>query len=65
MTLEVFRREHPLHFQRLRDSGELQRYLVDAPSPPMRLGSKILGFTLIAVGLILLFGVAIGFVTAA
>jgi cytochrome b subunit of formate dehydrogenase len=65
MSLEAFKREHPLHFQRLRDSGELQRYLVDAPSPPMRLGSKVLGFTLIAVGLVLLFGVAVGFMTAA
>ncbi len=61
MSLEHFRREHPLHYQRLQQAGELQRHLVDAPSPPMTLFSKVLGFTLIAVGLILLFGVAVGF----
>ena len=35
--------------------------LVDAPSQPMTLGSKILGFTLITIGLILLILVIIGF----
>ncbi|MBI5911254.1 MAG: hypothetical protein HY848_15045, partial [Betaproteobacteria bacterium] len=41
-------------------SGELEKYLVDAPSQPMTLGSKILGFTLIAFGLLLLVFVLIG-----
>ena len=44
------------------DSGELHKYLVDEPSKPMQLGSKILGFTLIAFGLILLALIATGFV---
>lgn len=61
MSLEHYRREHPLHYRRLLDSGELERHLVDAPSQPMALGSKILGFALIAFGLVLLFGVASGF----
>ena len=52
MTIEHFQREHPLQYQRLAASGELSKYLVDAPSPPMALGSKILGFTLIACGLV-------------
>jgi len=61
MSLEHFRREHPLHYQRLQQAGELPRYLVDAPSAPMTFGSKVLGFTLIATGLVLLFGVGVGF----
>ena len=44
----------------LRD-GELERYLVDAPTRPMRLGSTLLGFALVVIGLVLLAGVAIGF----
>ena len=35
---------------------------VDAPSRSMTLGSKILGFTLIAIGLILLILIMIGFI---
>ena len=61
LTLEHFARDHALQYQRLVESGELQKYLVDAPSKPMELGSKILGFTLIALGLILLVLIATGF----
>jgi cytochrome b subunit of formate dehydrogenase len=61
MSLEHFRREHAVQYQRLLDSGELDKHLVDAPSAPMTLASKLLGFTLIAFGLILLTGVAVGF----
>jgi cytochrome b subunit of formate dehydrogenase len=60
-SLEEFRREHPAQYQRLVDAGELEKYLVDAPSRPMTLGSKILGVVLLAVGLTLLVLVAIGF----
>lgn len=60
-SLEEFRREHPAQYQRLADAGELDKYLVDAPSRPMTLGSKILGLTLIAAGLTLLVLVAVGF----
>ncbi len=62
MSLEHFARDHPLHYKRLVESGELHKYLVDAPSKPMQLGSKILGFTLIAFGLLLLVLIATGFV---
>jgi cytochrome b subunit of formate dehydrogenase len=62
MTFEHFVRDHPLHYKRLLESGELQKYLVDEPSAPMKLGSKILGFTLIAFGLILLVLIGTGFV---
>jgi len=60
-SLEEFRKEHPAQYQRLADSGELEKRLVDAPSRPMTVGSKILGLILIAVGVTLLIMVAIGF----
>ena len=62
MSLEHFARDHPLHYKRLVETGELQKYLVNKPSKPMELGSKILGFTLIAFGLILLVLIATGFI---
>lgn len=61
MSLEHLIREHPLEYQRMKASGELDKYIVDAPSAPMTAASKLLGFVLIAVGLTLLFGVAVGF----
>ena len=63
MSLEEYRREHPLQYKRLLDSGELDKYLVDEPSRPMKLGSTILGLVLIAIGLWLLTMVIVGFVT--
>jgi len=63
-SLEEFRNEHPAQYQRLVDAGELEKYLVDGPSRPMTLGSKILGLTLIAFGLILLTLVVIGFLSS-
>jgi cytochrome c551/c552/cytochrome b subunit of formate dehydrogenase len=61
VPLEEFRREHALEYRRLVATGQLAKYLVDAPSRPMTLGSKVLGFTLIAIGLTLLVLVLIGF----
>lgn len=61
MSLEHFQREHRLQYERLLASGELDQHLVDAPSAPMTLGAKLLGFVLIAIGLTLLAGVAVGF----
>ncbi|MCC6211091.1 MAG: cytochrome C [Burkholderiales bacterium] len=60
VPLEEFRREHALEYERLVQSGELQRHLVDAPSRPMTLASKALGFALIAIGLALLVAVLSG-----
>jgi hypothetical protein len=54
MPLETFKREHRVEYNRLVAAGELEKHLVDAPSEPMTLGSKILGFALIAFGLLLL-----------
>jgi cytochrome b subunit of formate dehydrogenase len=61
VPLEELKREHPLQYQRLVESGQLEAHLVPAPSRPMVVGSKILGFTLIVIGLTLLTLVAIGF----
>ena len=60
-TLEEFRHDHPAQYQRLVDSGELEKHLVAAPTPQMHLASVILGLTLIACGLILLVMVVTGF----
>lgn len=64
VPLEEFVRDHGLEYKRLVESGQLEKYLVDRPSQPMTLGSTVLGFTLIAVGLTLLILVFIGFVGA-
>lgn len=62
VSLEEFKREHTVQYNRLVETGELEKYLVDAPSRPMTLGSKLLGLTLIAMGLTLLTLVTVGFV---
>ncbi len=61
MPLEEFKYEHTLEYRRLVESGELDKYLVDAPSAPMTTFSKILGATLIIIGLTLLVLVLYGF----
>ena len=60
-SLEEFKHDHGVEYQRLLDSGELEKYLVDAPSAGKLRASKILGFTLITFGLTLLTLVGIGF----
>ena len=62
VPVEHFARDHALQYRRLVESGELHKYLVDAPSRPMALGSRILGFVLIAFGLLLLVLILVGFV---
>jgi hypothetical protein len=62
VPVEEFKREHTEHYNRLVESGELEKYLVDAPSGRMTRASKILGLTLISIGLTLLVLVIIGFV---
>jgi cytochrome b subunit of formate dehydrogenase len=62
-SLEEFKREHTLEYQRLVDSGELESRLVDAPTPGRMAASKVLGFALITCGLTLLTLVGIGFFT--
>ena len=61
VPIEEYKREHTLEYQRLVDSGELEKYLVEAPSRPLTTGSKILGAFLILTGLLLLALVLLGF----
>ena len=61
VSLEEFKREHTLEYNRLVASGELGKYLVDAPSRRMTVGSRILGIVLLAIGLALLLLVFAGF----
>jgi hypothetical protein len=53
-SLAEFRWEQPAQYNRLAEAGELEKYLVDKPSRPMTLGSKILGPVLFSMGLTLL-----------
>jgi hypothetical protein len=61
VPIEHFARDHTVQYRRLVESGELSKYLVDAPSTPMKLGSRILGAVLIAFGLLLLGLIVTGF----
>jgi hypothetical protein len=62
-SLQEFRHEHRAQYDRLVETGQLEKYLVDAPSAPFTLASKILGLVLIAFGLALLAMIAIGFLS--
>ena len=61
VPLELYMHEHRREYDRLVASGELDKYLVAAPAQPLRRGSRILGVTLIAIGLSLLTLVFLGF----
>jgi cytochrome b subunit of formate dehydrogenase len=61
VPLEHYRHEHRREYDRLVASGELDKYLVDAPTEPMARGSSILGTVLIVIGLSLLTLVLLGF----
>ena len=64
-SLEEFRHEHTMEYSRLVASGEINKYLVDAPSRAMTLSSRVLGIALIIIGLTLLALVLIGFIGGA
>ena len=61
VPLEIYMHEHRREYDRLVASGEIEKYLVQSPSAPMRRGSKLLGATLICIGLSLLALVLLGF----
>jgi cytochrome b subunit of formate dehydrogenase len=61
VPLEHYRHEHRREYDRLVESGEIDKYLVEAPSEPMTAGSKLLGTVLIVIGLSLLMLVMLGF----
>ncbi|MBF0168979.1 MAG: cytochrome b/b6 domain-containing protein [Alphaproteobacteria bacterium] len=60
-SLEEFRNDHPAHFKRMVETGEISKYLVEKPSAQFHAGSVVLGLFLIGVGLTLLVLVGIGF----
>ncbi len=62
LSLEEFQREHAQEYKRLVETGEIERHRVPQPSRAMAIGSRILGFTLITVGLLLLILVLTGFI---
>ena len=61
MSLDEYRHEHRRDYERLLASGELGKYLVNAPTPPQSRAASLLGATLITIGLILLTLVITGF----
>lgn len=62
MPLEEFKYERADEYARLVEEGKLDEYLVDAPSDKMVHYSRILGFTLVGAGLLILVLVLSGFV---
>ena len=64
VSLEEFAREHTLEYQELVRTGKLKDHLVDAPSPAMTVGSRVLGIVLLTIGLTILCLVLYGFWTS-
>lgn len=62
MTLEEFKEERTIEYNRLVQENKLDQYLVGAPSARMNKYSRILGFSLIGVGVIELVLVLVGFI---
>ncbi|MFC1695931.1 cytochrome C [Pseudomonadota bacterium] len=61
VPLETYKHEHRREYERLRASGELDKYLVDAPTEPQARSASLLGASLITFGLFLLTLVILGF----
>lgn len=61
VPLEIYKHEHRREYERLLASGELEKYLVDAPTEPQSQAASLLGATLITFGLFLLTLVITGF----
>jgi len=61
MPIEEFKREYAVEYDRLMQTGQLKKFLVDAPSRPLTLGPWILGLAMVAVGLALVVMTLIGF----
>lgn len=61
MPLEEFKHERKVEYDRLVETGELDQYLVGAPSPKLNQYSRYLGFALIGIGVIELILVLLGF----
>lgn len=59
VPLERFKRERPAHYQRLVDSGKLEKMLVPPPPPEMAHAAMAFGFTALGVGLFLILSILI------
>ena len=53
MSLERFKAERPLEYQRLVDNGELEDYLVEAPNPTQRRDAYVFGSIFLIIGIML------------
>jgi len=63
VPIEEFKFEHRIEYERLKASGELEKYLIKPPSEMMERGSRLLATVLILAGLGLLTLVLIGYFT--
>ncbi len=61
LPLDEFKKEHALEYKRLVENNTLEKYIVRPPSLLMVRLSKLLGFVLIVIGLLLLTFVITGF----
>ena len=61
VPLALYKHEHRREYERLLASGELEKYLVNAPTEPRAKSASLLGATLITFGLFLLALVITGF----
>jgi hypothetical protein len=61
VPLELYMHEHRREYDRLVESGEIDKYLVQAPPAPLTRAARMLGGTLITFGLFLLTLVLLGF----
>lgn len=57
MTLERFKEERPLEYQRLADLGELESIAADPPTPAELRNAYIFGFSALAIGVALAVGI--------
>ncbi len=57
MSLERFKSERPLEYQRLVDNNELDDYLVDPPTPRQRRDAYIFGTIFLVIGVLLAIGI--------
>ena len=57
MSLERFKQERSLEYQRLVESGELEDYLVDPPTPGEKRRAYVWGSVFLATGILLATGI--------
>ena len=57
MSLERFKAERPLEYQRLVESGELDSYLVDPPTRDEMIRAYFWGSVFLTVGILLAIGI--------